>query len=272
MEELLTNPEAVEAADDGQEQVVAAQEGGEQTEPQSEGEAQEVPGNADRAEGRRQTHEDNAAARAARRRAEQETAQRMQREYTQRLSGSGLVNPRTGRPFADFEELEHYGRQLQEERLAAEAKRTGRPVEELREEEEDRVYLRQKRKADSEAELQEQKLREKREFLVQDAKQFAQAYPDVDIVKLEADPKFQKFAKRRLYVEPLSEIYADYLDVVGGAAQAAQAKAQSKAARSTGAGSGSAGGGLTSAQKAELEAWNRKFPEYHMSEKEFLKM
>lgn len=216
-----------------------------------------------------QSREDNAAARAARIRAERETSERLTREYNRRISDAGLRNPYTGARISDMSELEAYGKQYTDEQLRARAKKEGRSVEELREDEENKAYLRRAREKDAKAEEEQKKQKERRDFLVQDAQDFAERYPDVDIVKLESNDKFKKFAKGRLYAEPLGDIYEDFVEFVSEAEQGALAKEQSRRARGTGSGGGGGATTLTADEQKALDAWNSAYPSMKMTAKEF---
>ena len=91
-----------------------------------------------------QSHQDNAAARAARLRTEQELRQ----QYDRAVASFGIPNPYTGKPFQSFEEFKAYGEQFRASQMEAEAQRQGKTVEALQEEEADREYLRKMRQAD----------------------------------------------------------------------------------------------------------------------------
>lgn len=80
----------------------------------------------------------------------------------------------------------------------------------------------------------------------------------------------RRFCGSRYGREPLSELYADYLEVAGGALRAAQARRESRAARSTGSGGSGAYEALNARQQSELDAWNRAFPQMKMSAREYL--
>lgn len=203
-------------------------------------ESAEEPGDGDR--GRKQTHELNAAAKAARKQAERETEERMRKKFDEEIAATGIPNPYTGKPFGSWKEFQDYSK-----RLAA-----------------------QKR-----AELQEQADAKKREderraFIMADAKAFMEKFPKVDLQKLDENTKFRRFCGKRYGVEPLADLYQDYLDLVGSVAAETAAKASSRNARGAGNGTGSTGGGLTAEQRETLEAWNRNNPELKMTEKEFL--
>ena len=48
-----------------------------------------------------------------------------------------------------------------------------------------------------------------------DLKDFENKYPDVDITKLDEDQRFLKFAKGKIGVYPLAEIYTDFVELFG---------------------------------------------------------
>ena len=111
---------------------------------------------------------------------------------------------------------------------------------------------------------------EQMRFIAEDARKFARRYPEVDLAGLDASESFRRFCGSRYGREPLSELYADYLEVAGGALRAAQARRESRAARSTGSGGSGAYEALNARQQSELDAWNRAFPQMKMSAREYL--
>lgn len=219
---------------------------------------------------REQSHQDNAAARAARIRAEQETTQRLQKQYDEQVAGMGIVNPYTGKPFRSFQDFLEYGEKFKADQLAAEAKKQGKTVEELREEQENKSWLARKRQEEQVQKQAMTALETRKAFVKADLDVFLEKYPGVDPGKLESNPKFRKFARNRLYKEPLSELYADFVDLVSDAERAAVEKAARRTDRSTGGGQGGGADGLTADQRAALEEWNRDNPGMKMSAKEFL--
>lgn len=249
----LDNP-----VDDGQGEVVDPQETEEAAAREHESSAQ--------------SREDNAAARAARIRAAQETEGRLRKQYDEDVAGLGVVNPYTGKPIRSFQEFKEYGVQFQRERLEAEAQRQGRPVDELVEEQENRAYVARKRQEEQEQKEAMKQLRERQEFMVADVAAFVEKYPDVDVAKLEQNPKFRKFAGKRLYREPLAELYGDFVELVSDTERAAVEKAAGKRDRSTGSGQGGGGTVLSPEQERELAEWNRSNPNMKMTAKEFLGM
>lgn len=219
-----------------------------------------------------QSHQDNAAARAARIRAEQETTERLQRQYDEQVAGMGIVNPYTGKPFRSFKDFLDYGEKFKADKLAEEAKRKGTTVQQLQEDEENKSWISRKRKEEADQKKAMEFLETRKKFMVADLQSFVEKYPDVDPGKLEKNPKFKKFAGSRLYKEPLSGLYRDFTEMVSEAERTAVEKAASKASRSTGGGSSGGADGLTPAQRAELEEWNRDNPSMKMTAKEFLSM
>lgn len=216
----------------------------------------------------KQSRRANHEAKLARQAAEKATEERMRAEYDRMIAAAGLENPYTGKRMETVKDFTEYSEKLRDERLQAEAKRTGKSVAVLREEEDNRAFLSNLRRAQQQIAAPAQA--EPAFDLASDAEDFAEAYPDVDIVKLEQDKSFRRFAGTRLYREPITQLYEDYLELTNGAAQAATAKAQSKAQRSTGAGSTGGEVQLTNLQKKQLEEWNRKYPGMKMTAKEFL--
>ena len=92
----------------GQESVVDSQEEDVTETNQDPGEGDNADPASQRQEGG-QSHQDNAAARAARIRAEQETTERLQRHYDEQVAGMGIINPYTGKPFSSFKDFLAYG-------------------------------------------------------------------------------------------------------------------------------------------------------------------
>lgn len=255
----------------GQESVVdSQQEDGVATE-QDDG-AVENSGSASQNRQREQSHQDNAAARAARIRAEQETAERLQRQYDEQVAGMGIVNPYTGQPFRNFKDFLDYGEKFKAEKLEAEAKRKGTTVQKLQEDQENQSWIARKRREEAEQKKAMEALNARNQFIRDDLAKFMEKYPDVDPGKLEKNQKFRRFAGKRLYNESLSELYADFVDLVSDAERSAVEKAASKAGRSTGGGQSGGGDGLTPSQRSDLEEWNRNNPSMKMTAKEFLSM
>lgn len=215
-----------------------------------------------------QSHQDNAAARAARLRAEQE----LRRQYDSTVASFGIPNPYTGKPFQSFEEFKAYGEQFRASQMEAEAQRQGKTVEALQQEEADRDFIRRLRQADDERVRAGREQKQREERLRADLDRFVAEHPEVDVAKLEQNPKFLKFAGKRLYQEPLSELYNDFVELVSDTERSAVAKAAGKRDRSTGSGQGGSGVSLTPGQQADLDAWNRENPEMKMTAKEFLSM
>ena len=219
-----------------------------------------------------QSREENAAIRAARLRARREAETEAQRAAEERFTRAGIVNPQTGKPFGSLKEWEDYASAVKREQRAEEAKKTGRSVEELEEDEANRAFLTRMRKEAEQRQRAEQTRAERRAFLEQDALDFVAKYPQMgvqEVAKLEQDKAFRQFCGSRFGREPLGNLYADYLALVGGAGKAAVAKAATKAARATGSGAGG-GAVLSPTQKNALDAWNAEFPEMAMTAKEFL--
>lgn len=269
MEELENQVTEQETA--GQEEVVAPQQEDvtENHQDPSEG------GKADPASQRReggQSHQDNAAARAARIRAEQETSERLKRQYDSQIAGMGIVNPYTGKPMSSMDDLAEYSKRFKADKLEQEAKKRGTTVEQLQEDEENKAWIARKRREDAEREKAAKEIEVRNNFLRADIENFVSKFPDVDPGKLEKNEKFRKFAGSRMYREPLADLYTDFVDMVSEAERSAVERASSKASRGTGGGQSGGGDGLTPKQRAELEEWNRDNPSMKMTAKEFLSM
>ena len=271
-----------DAALDDRDGAVDRQEEGEFEEDFSVGEddAEEddaAPDGADREEERKQTREDNAAIRAARLRAEREAEARAEARAAARadeeIKASGVINPYTGKPFESIEEFRNYGRRVQEAKLAELAKKTGKSVEALKEEEEDRALLARLRKAEAKKAAEEASAAERRSFIEKDLLHFVEKYPEFStpekIAALENNKTFRAFCGSRFGREPLAELYESYVSVVGAAGGAAVTKAAGKASRSTGSGSRGSEA-LTPEQKRSLDRWNEENPDMQMTAKEFL--
>lgn len=269
-ESQVTEQEIDEGAA-GQESVVDSQEEDVTESNRDPGEG----GKADPASQRQevgQSHQDNAAAKAARIRAEQETAQRLQRQYDEQVAGMGIVNPYTGQPFKDFKDFLAYGERFRADKLAEEARKKGTTVEAIQEDLENKAWVAQKRKDEAEKRKFAKAAEERRKFMVDDLGKFMEKHPDVDPGKLEKNQRFRKFAGSRLYREPLSQLYEDFCELASDAERSAVTKAAEKANRSTGGGQSGGKDGLTPSQRADLEEWNRNNPSMKMTAKEFLSM
>lgn len=245
-------------------------------EAEEAGESEERSGSEGAGQNSKQTHEDNAAARQARLRAQREAEklieaekQKMQLDADRRIAESGVVNPYTGKPFTSVKEFEEYGSKVKTAELEKKAKESGRSVAELREEEENKAYIRKKRQEESAAAEQNRQQEAEKNFFQKDLMDFMEKHPDVDVEKLDSNPQFRRFCGSRYGKEPLAELYESYVDIVGESQRQGADKAKSKASRSTG--SGQPGGeGLTARQKRDLERWNADNPDMAMTPKEFL--
>lgn len=224
---------------------------------------------ADQSRARKQTREDNAAIRAARLRAQHDTAARMAAEADERIARSGVLNPATGRPFQNMQELESYGAAQRESAVRQIARHTGRSVETVRAELEKREIIRGMSESMKMQKNAAAEIMRRNDFLMRDVQDFKQKHPDVNVAKLEQSESFRRFCGSRYGVESLASLYDDYKTVVGGAESAARAGAESRKSRSTGSG-GTGGERLSAQQRASLDAWNRANPDMKMTAKEFL--
>lgn len=218
----------------------------------------------------RQSHEDNRRMAAARKSGEQAGYQRAQREFNDRLARIGMRDPGTGETIGDLDGLENYSKSVRKARIQERAQAEGRDAGEIAEEEDNREFIRTERAKAKRREAEEAEMARQQAWIAQDAMDFAEQYPDVDLAKLDSDKAFRRFCGSRYGREPLAELYEDYLEIAGEQRAAAAAKADSKARRETGTGSGSGAETLSAKQQKELDEWNRTYPSMKMTAKEFL--
>ena len=247
------------------EEVVNPQESGEAAEQGSEG--GQSSGDAGRSQ---QTHEDNRRYQAARRSGEEAGYQRAIREMNQRIARAGMRSPATGEIIGDIDGLESFAGTVRKQRIAEKAKREGRPEAEVEEEEANREFVSQSRREAAEKKKADEEAARQQAWIARDVKDFAERFPDVDLGKLDENKPFRRFCGSRYGREPLGDLYEDYLEIAGNAAQAAVQKAESKKERATGTGGGSGADTLTASQQKELDEWNRSYPHMKMTAKEFL--
>ncbi len=232
-----------------------------------EGEGEEPAGAAARQEEDRRQF--NASMKAARISGEKAGEERANAAAKKRISDMRLPNPeKPGTYFQSFEEMEAYSKNLRRSDAEARARKEGRSVEEILEEDENRAYLTRKRQEEEAAKTAPKDSELKR--LQGHLAEMAERYPDVDVGKLEENKSFRRFAGSRYGKESLADLYEAYTELVGQAGQAATAKTASKSSRATGGNTGKGSGSLTSAQKAALQRWNENNPDMKMTEKEFM--
>ena len=250
-----------------QEGAVASQESGAETEEQEGGKEQRDAGAAAQEEDARkeQSRAENARIAAARRAGEQagfnKGYRQRQQEDDERIARQGIPHPdRQGEVIRSVDDYEAYGRSYR-------AKRDNKTPEQVAQDDELRRWHDEK----AEQQQKERSEKERREFMQQDMEDFRAQYPDVDLGKLLKTPTFAKFCGSRLGKESLAGLYEDYTELYGEVRQSAQASSRSKAERATGSGGGTgAADGLTKQQQAELDEWNRTYPQMKMTAKEFL--
>lgn len=86
--------------------------------------------------------------------------------------------------------------------------------------------------AQKKSEVEKQTAEQKsKEWFDKDLKDFETKYPDIEINKLDGDKRFIKFAKGKIGTIPLSEIYSDFVELVGEFETTAEQKAESKLQR-----------------------------------------
>ena len=218
----------------------------------------------------RQTQADNRRYQAARHAGEQAGYERAMEEFNRRLSRTGMRDPGTGEAIRDLDGLENYSKSVRAQNIQARAKAEGRSVAEITEEEDNRDFLREQRAEAAAKKKREAEDARQQRWIEADAAAFAEAYPDVDLAKLDENKAFRRFCGSRYGKEPLAELYGDWMEITGSAQQAAVAKNESRSARSTGAGGGSGSETLSASQQKALDEWNRNYPNMKMTAKEFL--
>ena len=270
MDEYTINPIS-EDADVGEQEVVDLQE--DQNDEDSEdsvtgeGEGGEPAEDAARQEEER-VRKFNASMAAARRCGEKAGEERATKAHNKRISEMRLPNPeKPGSYFESVEEMEAYAASYKRSQAEVRAKRENRSVDEILEEDANREFISRQRKA---AEKKTEARDDKRDSLEAHVSEMRERYPDVDILKLEQNAAFRKFAGSRYGKESLADLYESYTELMGGATRAAAAKTESKAKRATGGSTGKSSGTLSTAQKAALQRWNENNPDMKMTEKEFL--
>lgn len=235
-------------------------------------------GQAEAVDSHKQNREDNHFAKQARLKAERDAKAKVDRlaneKLTQLLKESGVENPYTDKPFESVEEFTEYGKKVRDAKLKEKAEESGRTIEEVQEEEEAKAYLRNKKKEEESNRLAEQRKAaeeaERSNFFEEDLANFLEAYPDVDVAKLDANENFRKFCGTRYGKEPLAELYTDYLSLVDVSEKAGMAKRDTRNERSTGSGS-DGGTRLTAQQQRDNDEWAKRFPHMKMSPSEFMK-
>ena len=217
------------------------------------------------AEPARQSREENARYQAARKAGESAGFRRAEERYQNALAKLGLSDPDGGGAIDSLDVLESYADKARAARLKKAAAESGRTVQDLEEEEDAKEVVRKQKRERAEREKADAEAERQKDWIAQDAAAF------VDISKLDGNVKFRRFCGSRYGKEPLSELYADWQELVGEEAAAkAVEKSARKAERSTGAGGGGVSAGLTAAQQRELDEWNREFPHLKMTAKDFL--
>lgn len=242
---------------DGQESVVGSQSGNDTGESAPHGDS----GTA----GRGGNHDFNSAMKSARLQGKREAEAAIKSEFAK----AGLTNPTTGKPFESFDEFKAYGDKKQEEKVKAAAAAAGKSVEEYQEDLADKDFVKRKRKEEEAAAEKRRSEERLREFAAQDARNFAELYPDIDPAQLEQSERFCRFAKGRLYKEPLADIYKDFIEFSSDTERAALARKASKESRGTGSGSSAKDITLTAAEQRALNEWNERNPDMKMTAKEF---
>lgn len=172
------------------------------------------------AEKKAKTEQDSFQAEKRKQREEKERAirKRIEEEAYKKgiVEAVGGVNPYTGEEMKDSADIEEF-------LTMREIERSGKdPVSDYRQSVKDKER----------AKAKEGEEREKR---VSELKNFEKAFPEVKLNTLFSDPRFCKFAGKRIDNESLTDVYSDYLsftaEVDGAAQKNADMRAKQKAAR-----------------------------------------
>ena len=255
---------------DRQDTTTQGQGEGQGTQPEGDG---QPGGPAAEGADQRSAREFNAAMAAARRRAEKDTEARVRRQTDDDIAGYRIPNPaKPGTYFSSKKDLEDYSEALRRADAQQRAKAQGRSVEDVMEEDADRAFIRAQRAAAGKAEEELKKKQERDSFIAADVEDFQRRYPGVDIASVDTNRAFRRFVGSRYGKEPLANLWADYVALVGETAAQQRAESSDRETRSTGHGSGGAGATLTASQRAALKEWNAEHPEMKMTEKEFMEM
>ena len=247
----LQNPDEEDEEDIGEDE-----EDDDSSDP--EGAVQEPP---------RQTREENAAIRAARLRAEREGYEKAESNFGEEIAKSGILNPYTGKPFSSLKDFRDYSEKVKRARLEERAKKEGKDVSIVEEEELNREFISNMRK-------EREAKNNKDNFIANDLQDFIKSHPEFatpeKLIALENNKTFRNFCGKRFGTEPLSELYDSYVDFMNSVSDSnnTEKKAASRSARSTSTGA-DGGDMLTPAERKSLNEWNEAFPEMKMTPKEF---
>lgn len=224
----------------------------------------------------KQSHEENARFRAMRKKYEAQIREAYAKgraeesaERDKEIEGWNMSDPtQSGKKITSMADMRSYRKNLRMQQLKERAEAEGRDLEELVEEDENRRFISSQRKA---AEEKPKKNDDRSEWMKNDLQAFGDAHPEVTdlpafIDAIESNEAFRRFAGSRLYKEPLSDLYDDFVEITGKAISSAKSKEE----RSTGAGNGGGADKLTAKEQSALDEWNRSFPNMKMTAKEFL--
>lgn len=211
-----TSEEPVAQVEQTEEQSGTAVTGEQQTEPQEQTNDAEFKDGNDQPAKEPQSKERNAEEARKRREAEKQEAIKKARMEAV-LEATDGVNPFTGQPMKDAEDVEEY---LTMRQIKKEGKD---PVADYA------AYAKEKARAQKAEQEQREQQNEK---VRNDIAAFREAHPDVDVKTLFADEDFSDYAEGKLGSKPLTDIYAGYQKLVGKTRQEEQHKAAQALANS----------------------------------------
>lgn len=147
----------------------------------------------------------------------------------------GGVNPYTGETIEDDADIDEYI-------LMRDIDKTGGdPISDYHR------YAKEKRKQQSKLRTAEISAENKKKWFEDDRIKFLKEYPDVDIAKLARDGSFQLFARGRIGVSSMSEIYSDFISLNAEFERQAERKLQMEMAKSK-----ASPGSLSSSETASI--------------------
>lgn len=161
----------------------------------------------------KQSVEDNSAARQARIRAEKEYKEKVEKIEKQAYQ-KGLIeahskmyigkeNPYTNTVIRDDYDIEEY------EEMVKIDERGGDPIKEYSN------VIKEKARSEAQKKIQQEQETKQKENQIKDIDDFVAKYPNINLKEMINDNKFSKFINGKIGNQPLTEIYEDYIEVVG---------------------------------------------------------
>lgn len=156
------------------------------------------------------------------------------------------------------------------EKLTEEALEKGLDPEEYIERIEAKEFIKTQKAKEAAEQANKTKEKAAQERIDNELQEFKGKYPDVDMDEMFKISKFANFAKKLLGVQPITDIYEDYMELTGERTSLAERNAVNKAERSTGSGRSGTKIIMSKAQANDLREWNRRNPHLKMTAQEFI--